>query len=184
MQLQDVGQAVPRGAYIAQTHARHGIGLRKAIEYNRPFPHIRQFGKGGKLRIAIYQFTIDFITHDDQVVFLDKFCNRQQFFPGHDRPRRVIRVAHDESLRLWRHDFFQRLSCHFKIIFCIGRNENGNAASSLYSSRIGHIGRVGYDDFIPRFGQCQQSHSQPFRSPYSHHNFTNRVVIETIAVME
>ena len=184
MELQNRCQAFPRCADVAQTHTRHGIGLGKAVEDDRPFTHARQFGEGRELGIAVHEFTVDFIGQDNKVVFFGKFGNRHQFFCRHDCPRRVVRIADDDGFRLRRDDLFQSFDSQFKIVFRIGRYEDRRPASQFDRRRIGNVSRVGDDDFIARFGNGQEGHGQAFGNADSDQDFIFRVIMDTIALFK
>ena len=134
MDLQHLMQNHIRCAGITETPSCHGIGLGKTVDKNRSLLHSRQ-RCNGCMRIFISQFTVNFITDNENIMFDTELCNRLQIFFRHNGACRIVRERQYQNLCLWCNRSFQFFCCQFKFIFFLKINNHRHTIRQ-YNARL------------------------------------------------
>ena len=166
MDLQHLMQNHIRCAGITETPSCHGIGLGKTVDKNRSLLHARQ-GCNGCMRIFISQFTVNFITDNENIMFDTELCNRLQIFFRHNGACRIVRERQYQNLCLWCNRSFQFFCCQFKFIFFLKRNDHRNSVCHNRTRQIRHITRLRNEHFISGVEHTAKSDIYCLASAYS-----------------
>ena len=102
------------------------------------------------LLAAVREVAVDLVGDDDEVVLLGEGGNREQVLARHDGARRVVRVADEQHLRLWRHVLLELVRRDAELILDLGRHGDGLAAREDRAGLIGDVARLRDEDFVAR----------------------------------
>ena len=91
---------------------RCAVGLREAVDCDRPLGHLADRRERYVTRPIEDDVLVDFVRHRDDVVVRAQVRDRPEFVPREDLARRVVRRVQDEDLRPVRERGFQRFLVH------------------------------------------------------------------------
>ena len=149
MELDHLFNDIFRTAAVSEAPSCHCKSFGKSVNDDRPLTHPRKTCDGNMLR-TVGEFGINLIRNHIQVVLFYKLGDGLKIFPGHDRPRRIVRERHDEHLRLRRHMLFKLFHRQLEFILILQRDDDRNAVRHHSAGQIGHIARLREQHLVPR----------------------------------
>ena len=102
------------------------------------------------LLAAVREVAVDLVGDDDEVVLLGEGRDGQEVLARHDGARRVVRVADEQHLRLWRHVLLELVRRDAELILDLGRHGDGLAAREDRAGLIGDVAWLWDEDLIAR----------------------------------
>ena len=122
-------------------------------------------------RTCIDKLTVHFVREQEQVVFLYQIPYLVHFTPRIKIPRRIIRVANQDSFGPLVNQFFKLLYFRQRKPFLDGScNRADNCPRRYGKCHVIRISRFGHNDFISRIQTTHESEQYGFRTACSHND--------------
>ena len=177
--LQDIG----RGSRVAQTPARHGVGLGKAIDQHGPLLHLRQSCNGGMVS-AVGELRINLIGDHKNVVLDDDFRNGLQILLGHDGSGGVVGEGKHQKLGPVRQLLQKLLRCQPELILLLQLDDHRHAIRQHRAGQVGHVAGLGNQHLIPRIEHSAHGNVNGLASAHRNHDLMIRVIVGPKAAVQ
>ena len=128
------------------------------------------------MRIFISQFTVNFITDNENIMFDTELCNRLQIFFRHNGACRIVRERQYQNLCLWCNRSFQFFCCQFKFIFFLKINNHRHTIRQHNARLIRNITWLRNNDLFTGIEHGAHGNINGFRTAHCYHNFVRRVI--------
>src|SRR5579884_584814 len=176
-------QDVRWSSNVANAPARHGIGLREAIEQDGPLLHTWDTGNADMFRV-IDEATIYFVNSNDQVMLYGESSNSLQLVARDDRSGGIVWVAEEDHLCAWSNNM-GNLSCPYgKVIFRIRWDGNGDTTRKNNICFVGHISWVWRNHFIAWIDNRPHCQIYAFAHTNGHQQLRPGIIAESVAALQ
>ena len=166
----------------ADAPAGHGIGLREAVDDDRPLFHARERCDAGRLLSGVEQGVVDIIRDHQQIVLHGQLGNLCHRFARHDGAGGVVRRVDHQRLGVRRDELFDGLRLHFKVMLQIRGNANCRAVAVRDLGHIVQPLRVLDQDFVALVQQDKEQEAQCAHAAVGDDDLRFRVIVQVLQI--
>ena len=171
-----------RGRDKADAPAGHGIGLREAVDDDRPLFHPREGRDAGCLFSGVEQGVVDVVGDDQQVVFDGQLRDLRHRLARHDGAGGVVRGVDHQRLGVRRDELFDGLRLHFKVVRQIRGNADGRAVAVRDLGHIVQPLRVLDQDLVALVQQDEEQQAQRAHAAVGDDDLRVRVIVQILQI--
>ena len=132
----------PWTGHVAQTPARHGIGLREPVEYERPLGHARQRGDARVSLAVVEDLLVHLVREDEQIAFLSERGDGGELRIVEHPAGRVVRRVDQQDARRGSPRGGERFARQSPVVVRVKRHRHGRAAGELDHWPVRDPGRL------------------------------------------